>query len=194
MSASARKTSITPEEYLALDSAAEVRSEYYDGAMYAMSGASIPHNRLNLNLARALGNQLEGGPCEVFTNDLRVGVREGAFVYPDLVVVCGEPQLRAGQFTTLLNPLVIIEVLSPSNQGWDRGGKFIEYQRIVTLRHYILVHQAAPTVELHDRQPDGIWTRTEIAWPDGVLTLASLGVMISIREIYARVFPPDRPA
>ena len=192
--ASVPRPEITPEEYLALDSAAEIRSEYYDGVMYAMSGASLPHNRINFNLARVLGNQLEGGPCEVFTNDLRVGSREGAFVYPDLVIVCGEPELRAGQFTTLLNPLIIIEVLSPSNQDWDRGGKFIEYQQISTLRQYILVHQAAPTVELHDRQPDGLWARTEIAWPDGVLTLASIGVAVPLREIYARVFPVDHPA
>ena len=194
MPAPARQARLTPEEYLAIDSAAEIRSEFYDGVMYAMSGASLPHNRLNQNLARALGNQLEGGPCEVFTNDLRVGVREGAYVYPDLVVICGEPQLRAGKFTTLLNPSVIIEVLSPSNQDWDRGGKFLEYQQIATLHHYILVHQVAPAVELYSRQPDGMWIRTDITWPDGVLAFASMGVAIPMRDIYARVFPPAQTA
>lgn len=188
MALPARRADLTPEEYLALDHANEHRSEYYDGVMYAMAGANLPHNRISTNLTRLIGNQLDGGPCEVFTADLRTFVRDKAYTYPDILVVCGEPELRPGQFTTVTNPLVIIEVLSESTERWDRDGKFAEYRRIASLRHYILVRQDAPGFEHHERQADDSWSRAEVAGLDGTLQIDSIGVAVSLRDVYARVF------
>ncbi len=193
MPASARKTFISPQEYLAIERAGEFKSEYYDGQMYAMSGASLPHNRIVSNLAGELHGQLKGGPCEVLATDMRVALGQSTFVYPDLVIVCDEPQLLDDEFDTLLNPRVIIEVLSPSTEKWDRGGKFAQYQQIPSLRHYILIGQDAPVVERHDLQADDRWLATDVPWPDGVLALDSVGVVISLRNIYFRVFSTTHP-
>ncbi len=192
MSTPARKARLTPEEYLAIERAAEFKSEFYDGQMDAMSGASYEHSLINANLLANLGNQLRGGPCRALVNDLRTALTQGNYAYPDLVVVCGKPQFIDDQFDTVTNPSVIIEVLSPSTQKWDRGGKFAHYQRIATLQHYVLIGQDAPTVERRDRQTDGSWLATEIAWRDGVLTLDSIGAAVPLREVYLDVFPYEQ--
>ena len=186
----ARQARLTPEEYLAIERAAEFKSEFYDGVMYAMSGASYEHNLINVNLLANLHGQLRGGPCRALVNDLRTSLTQGDYAYPDLLVVCGKPQFIDDQFDTITNPSVIIEVLSPSTQRWDRGGKFAHYQRIATLRQYVLIGQDTPAVERRDRQADGSWTSTEVAWPDGVLALDSIGAAVPLREIYLDVFPP----
>jgi len=130
----------------------------------------------------------------VLVNDLRTALTQGNYAYPDLVVVCGKPQFIDDQFDTITNPRVIIEVLSPSTEKWDCGGKFAHYQRIATLQHYVLIGQDSPAVERRDRQADGSWLATGINWPDGVLDLESIGAAIPLREIYLDVFPPDQPA
>ncbi len=189
--ASVPRPSLTQEQYLAIERAAEFKSEFYDGVMYAMSGASYEHSLINANLLINLGNQLRGGPCRALVNDLRTSLTQGNYAYPDLVVVCGKPQFIDDQFDTITNPRAIIEVLSPSTQKWDRGGKFAHYQRIATLQHYVLVGQDAPAVELRDRQADGSWLITQLAWPDGMLTLDSIGATVPLREVYLDVFPDD---
>ena len=185
---------LTAEEYLVIERAAEFKSEYYDGQMYAMSGARLPHIRIAGNLQANLHNQLRDGPCEVLANDMRVSINDEAFVYPDLVIVCGEPELRDTEFDNLLNPRVVIEILSRSTERWDRGGKFTHYQRLPTLQHYVLVGQSTPFIERFDRQNDGSWPSTLIDWPDGVLTFESVGVAIAIADIYRGVFRPDQTA
>ena len=194
MSTPARKTRLASEEYLAIERAAEFKSEFYDGVMYAMSGASYEHNLINVNLLANLHNQLRGGPCRALVNDLRTSLTQGNYAYPDIVVVCGKPEFIDDQFDTITNPRVIIEVLSPSTQKWDRGGKFAHYQRIATLQHYILVGQDGPAVERRDRQADDSWLTTGISWPDGILTLGSIGTAVPLSEIYLDVFPLDQPA
>lgn len=190
----ARRTLLTDEEYLAIERSAETKSEFYDGVMYAMSGTTYRHTRIVSNLLTALNNQMREGPCEAVANDLRVALPGSSFAYPDIVVVCGEPRFRDDEFDTLLNPQAIVEVLSPSTQRWDRGGKFAYYQQLPTLRHYVLVGQESPAVEHFDRQDDGAWPATQPGWPDGVLTLDSIGVAVPLREIYRRVFDPGELA
>ena len=199
MASAPHEVRMTPAEYLAVERRAATKSEFYDGVMYpmgesprGMAGASLRHGQIARNLLAALHAQFGNGPCQVFMSDLRVALGDGGFVYPDLVVVCGEPQLLDGEFDTLLNPTAIIEVLSPTTEGWDRDGKFAHYRRLPTLRHYVLVGQADPAIERHDRQPDDSWLRTEMPWPDGALALPATGAAVPLRAIYARVFPASQ--
>ena len=195
MSVPLRKTFITREEYLAIEDAAEFKSEYYDGVMYAMSGTTREHNLITLNLVRKIGNQLENRPCELYAIDLRVRVNEtGLYTYPDIAITCEEPRFVPNEHDALLNPQVVIEVLSDSTQRRDRIGKFNHFRRVSSLRHYVLVGQKRPGVELYTRQPDDTWLRTDLAWPDGVLNLDAIGVSISLRDIYFKVFRGNVPA
>ncbi len=132
--------SLTPEQYLEIERAAEFKSEYYDGRMYAMSGASYPHALIIGGLAGKLSAALEQGPCAVITNDLRLRVSpRGLYTYPDVVVVCGEPKFVDNQKDTLLNPTFLVEVLSPSTEAYDRGFKSSQYRKLESLQEYALV-------------------------------------------------------
>ncbi len=194
MSSAAKKTYITPEEYLARERAAEFKSEYHDGQIYAMSGARRPHNLIAVNLALELGNQLRDRPCELYIADMRVrDPSSSSYTYPDLAVVCGEPQFADGEFDTLLNPAAIVEILSPSTESWDRGGKFEKYRRLDSLREYVLISQDKVHVEHFEKQGDGwflrIWDRL-----DESLRLASIDCQVALRDIYAKVpFARDEP-
>ena len=138
----AQKTLLTPAEYLARERAAEFRSEFYRGEMFAMSGASWAHSVIKDNLAWETRNQLQGGPCRVVTSDLRVKVSAtGLYTYPDLLIVCGEPEFEDEVFDTLLNPRVIVEILSDSTEKYDRGTKFTQYRQLSSLQEYVLVAQ-----------------------------------------------------
>ena len=194
MPASARKTFLTPEQYLAIERAADFKSEYYDGQMHAMSGASYRQNQIATNLLINLGNQLRGSPCRPLGSDLRVSFGRGdEYTYPDVVVVCGAPRFIDGVPDTVANPRVIIEVLSTTTEDYDRSGKFAKYQRIASLRQYVLIRQDSPAIERYDRQPDDTWLVTEIVWPEGVLALDSIAASVSLREIYLDVFDPEDP-
>src|SRR5215207_6350571 len=133
------KTLLSEEEYLAIERQAEFRSEYVAGEMFAMAGASRRHNRTVTNLVVALDNQLRARPCNVYSNDMRVKVQStGLFTYPDVVVTCGEERFADGEMDVLLNPVVIVEVLSDSTEAYDRGKKFESYQSIESLKEYVL--------------------------------------------------------
>src|SRR5215211_3382177 len=150
---SQRKTLLTPEEYLAVERRSEVRSEYLAGEVFAMVGASKRHNLIVSNLIRVLGNQLLDRPCNVYPSDMRVKVsRIGKYTYPDVVVACEEEEFDDEERDTLLNPLVIIEVLSESTEAYDRGRKFEHYQYIESLTEYLLVSQEPYRVEQYVRQ------------------------------------------
>lgn len=177
----------TPEEYLALERKAEYKSEYVNGRIYAMTGASREHNLIAGNVFARLHARLRGRPCEVYMSDMRVKVSPtGAYHYPDVVAVCGAPRFEDSHVDTLLNPTVIVEVLSPSTEAYDRGEKFAHYRRLETLAEYVLVAQDKLRVEHYQRDGER-WVLTEISGLEGVLSLPTVGCEIPLREIYERV-------
>ena len=188
----------TPEEYLALERKADYKSEYINGQIYAMSGASREHILISVNLAGELRSQLRGRPCEVYNSDMRVKVTPtGMYTYPDVTVVCGEPVFDDAQRDTLTNPSVIIEVLSPSTEAYDRGLKFSHYRKLASLSDYVLIAQDRLSVEHYVRRNDAgnQWVLTEMADLDGILRLTSIDCDVTLRQIYERVkFPDDQAA
>ena len=187
MSSLAAPTIYTPEEYLVSERKATLKSEYLNGEILAMSGASLAHTRITADIVTELNNQLRGGECEVISNDMRVKTGpKGAYFYPDVVVFCGEPEVEDNVFDTLLNPTVVIEVLSPSTEVYDRGEKFRHYQELTSLREYILVSQDRVRVEQY-RLAKTQWVQTEFRLPEDVLPFASIGCELLLRDIYRRV-------
>jgi Uma2 family endonuclease len=185
-----RKTRLTPEEYLALDRKSEVRSEYLDGDMVAMSGGSREHNLIVTNIVAELRNGLKGHPCEIYPSNMRVKTpATGLYTYPDVVVICGEPQFEDANVDTLLNPTIVIEVLSDSTQSYDRGLKFGHYRKIESLTEYILVNQHQCQIEQYVRQREGPWLRSDMR--AGKLRLPSINCSIDLSEIYDKVQFPN---
>jgi Uma2 family endonuclease len=181
---------ITPEEYLERERGVEEKHEYFDGEIFAMSGLSFVHNQIVANPLSNLHAQLRGSPCQTITNDLRVQVEaSGLYTYPDLVLVCGEPQFAGGHFDTLLNPVLLIVVLSPSTEAYERNAKFGHYRRLESLREYVLVSQDRPRVERYVRRDEG-WDREETNGSDASVTLESVDCRLSLSEIYERVALP----
>jgi Uma2 family endonuclease len=153
-----------------------------------MAGASEEHNILTVNLTIALGSQLRGGPCRPFAADMRVRIGSAdLYAYPDVVVVCGERRFADDQRDVLLNPIVIIEVLSPGTEDYDRGDKFAGYQHLESLQEYLLVAQDRPHVEQYTRQADGRWLLSEATHLEAVIHLSSLGADLALSEVYADV-------
>lgn len=187
MSSLAAETLFTPEEYIASERKAMVKSEYLKGQIIAMSGASLAHTRITLDIATELNIQLRGQDCEVITNDMRVKTGpKGAYLYPDVVAFCGDPHFEDNVFDTLLNPILVIEVLSPSTEIYDRGEKFSHYQELASLREYILVSQDRVCVEQY-RLLKTQWVETEYRKYEDVLPLVSIGCELPLRDIYRRV-------
>jgi Uma2 family endonuclease len=187
------KELFTVEEYLALERKAEFKHEYVSGEIVAMAGATREHNLITGNIARRLGNQLEGSPCETYSNDMRVRTTPSDYVYPDVVVVYDEPQFEDNEFDTLLNPTVVIEVLSKSTEARDRGEKFSDYRGIASVKDVVFVSQYRMRVEHYVRQATGEWMLHEVTSPSGTITLESIGCTLTLAEIYERVeFPPPR--
>ncbi len=187
MSSVAAQTYLTPEEYLAFERKATTKHEYLDGQIVAMSGASFAHNFITVNIATHLNIQLMDGECRVATSDMRVKVTEmDSYFYPDVVVVCGEPRAEDETFDTLLNPTLIIEILSPSTETYDKGEKFEHYQQITSLKDYILISQDKVYVE-HYRRQENEWLQTEFAELEDVLSLRSVGCELRLQDIYRRV-------
>jgi Uma2 family endonuclease len=182
------KSHLTVEEYLTLERGSEGRSEYLKGEMFAMTGASIRHNLITGNIFAELKRQLRETDCHAFVSDMRVGVpAEGLYTYPDVVVVCGEPKLEDEYLDTLLNPVLIIEVLSKSTASYDRVTKFGYYRTIESLLEYLLVAQNQKRVEQYTKQPDGKWLITDIGSPEARVELASVGCTLALGDIYEKV-------
>lgn len=180
----------TVEEYLERERApeTEIRSEYLQGRIVAMSGASRRHGLISMNLSGLLHAQLRGRSCEALAADMRVQVAEaGFFTYPDLLVVCEEPELADAHHDTLLNPTVLIEILSPSTEDYDRGRKFEYYRQLDSLREYLLVAQDRLHVEHHVRQDDGSWRLTETDDPQAEIHLPAIGCTLRLEEVYEKV-------
>jgi len=183
---------ITAADYLALERQAATKSEYLNGQIYAMSGASRSHNRITVNLTATLHSQLRSKPCEPFSGDMRVKVSPtGLYTYPDVVVACGEPRFEDPHIDTLLNPMAIIEVLSDSTEAYDRGDKFAHYRALDSLTDYLLVAQDKPRIEHYSRQPDGQWLYSVADGPDARMEIAAIGCALHLAEIYDRVEFPD---
>ena len=187
MSSAAVQTYLTPEEYLAWERKADIKHEYLRGEIIAMSGASYEHTLITMNISGELYIQLKGTACTVHTNDMRVRTSpETSYFYPDVVVVCDKPRFEDDTFDTLLNPIVLVEVLSPSTQAYDRGEKFKHYQQLTSLQEYILVSQDEVGVERYRRQGTE-WQPTEFRSLEDVLSLSSIDCELSLDDIYRRV-------
>jgi Uma2 family endonuclease len=180
--------SFTPEQYLALERAAEYKSEYYDGVMFAMSGGTLPHSLIGTNLSAALVAALRGKGCRAANSDLRVRIApRGPYVYPDASIYCGEPELADELKDTLLNPTVVFEIPSKSSEGHDRGHKFAQYRKIHSLREYVLVSQTEPLIEVFERGSDGKWFLTEFEGVEAVCLLDSVDCEIPLAAVYEGV-------
>ncbi|HKS22350.1 MAG TPA: Uma2 family endonuclease [Thermoanaerobaculia bacterium] len=182
---------VSPTEYLEIERNSEIRHEYVNGRMYEMSGASDAHSLIGWNLIRVLSNQIGDRPCRVYYGDMRVKVSPtGMYTYPDIAALCDKPRLENFKgIDTLLNPSVIIEVLSHTTESYDRGDKFEHYRRLESLQEYVLVPQHRMRVEQFVR--DGAdWRLSELSDPQALLRLAPIGCEISLADIYRGVeFP-----
>jgi Uma2 family endonuclease len=185
------KPLLTPQEYLARERLADFRSEFYRGEMFAMAGASWEHTLIKDNLAGETRNQLKKGPCRVLTSDMRVKVgATGLYAYPDILVVCDEPQFEDQVRDTLLNPRVIVEVLSDSTERYDRGLKFGHYRQLASVQEYVLVAQDRPLVERYVRQADDSWVLAAFSDLKQTFAFGTIPVKVALEEIYRGVeFP-----
>ena len=176
----------TPEEYLMREREASLKSEYLNGQIFAMAGASRRHNLITFNLAMELGPQLMGRDCEAYMNDMRVRVSPTTYTYPDVVAGCGKPLFEDNQFDTLLNPHVIIEVMSPSTETKDRGVKFDQYLKVASLTDYILIAQEKVSLEHYKREGER-WILNKLTDPQGSLQLESIGCTLALPGIYNKI-------
>jgi Uma2 family endonuclease len=183
------KTPCRFEDYLATErEELEIRHEYVGGEVFAMVGATANHNIIVTNIVRELGTQMKGRPCLVYSSDMKVRIESAdASKYPDVLAHCGEQQFFDDRRDVLLNPSLIVEVLSPSTEAYDRGEKFAIYRRLPSLREYLLVSQAKVSAELYVRQGDGRWMLSEYDGPDSEVPLASVECRLQLREIYDKV-------
>jgi Uma2 family endonuclease len=182
------KPSLTPEEYLAIDRQAEIRSEYLDGEMFAMAGGSYAHNVIVGNLVGEIRQQLKGRPCTVCPSDQRVHIPEtGLYTYTDVVVVCGEPRFEDEHRDVLLNPILIVEVLSTTTEAYDRGKKFQYSQKIDSLAEYVLVAQDQHRVERFLRQDGNEWLLTTTTGLGSTVPLSSIQCTLALAEVYDKV-------
>ena len=187
MSSAAVQTRLTPEEYITLERKAIIKSEYLSGERIVMPGASREHNLITMNIANQLYNQLLDRECEVYACDMRVRTHQPAFyTYPDVIVVCDEPQFEDDEFDTLLNPIIIVEVLSPSTEAYDRHEKFSLYKQLTSLQEYLLVSQDRVQVEQYYRQGTE-WILDELHSLEDVSSLNSIDCQLSLHNIYRRV-------
>jgi Uma2 family endonuclease len=181
-------------EYLQIERAAESKSEFRNGEVFAMSGGTYAHSLIASNIGGELREKLKGGPCVTCTSDLRVKIEmAGLYTYPDVSVVCGERQFEDATHDVLLNPCLIVEILSESSESYDRGKKFEWYRRIPSLREYLLVSQREALVEQFIRQPAGGWLLQEVSGMEAMLSLPSLGIVVALAEVFAKVEFPSGP-
>lgn len=176
----------TQEEYLELERAAEYKSEYYRGEIFAMSGAGRNHNRITENLSGEIYIALRGKPCESFSRDLRVHIPENSlYTYPDLLIVCDKPEFLDNQADTLLNPSVIIEVLSPSTGSYDQGKKFHFYRSMESLVEYVLIDSQEVGARVHRKGGDGVWFVSSEAYEiEGSIEISHIGLTLKMSDIY----------
>ncbi len=188
MSTQPQRSFLTPEEYLEIERKAEFKSEYFNGEMFAMAGVKRPHNLITNNIIRVVGNQVLERDCNVYSSDMRVKIEKiKKYVYPDIAVTCGKEIFEDDQIDTLVNPVLIIEILLSSTEAYDRGEKFQHYQFIPSLAEYILITQNKIRVEQYVRQSDRTWLYSEYQSLDDVTKLESIDCELVLKDVYAKV-------
>jgi Uma2 family endonuclease len=181
-----RQTLTSPQEYLELERKASFKSEYRDGLIVPMAGASIEHITISDNFTRHLGNQLEGQPCHAYSSDLKVRTGK-TYSYPDITIVCRNLRFEDIESDVLLNPTLIVEILSPSTEMYDRGQKFAEYRELESFSEYLLTSQTQPLVEHYIKQTDGSWKFLEHKGLDKSVRLEAVNCTLALQDIYRRV-------
>jgi Uma2 family endonuclease len=194
------KPEITVDQYLVYERSSPERHEFLDGELYGMAGESLAHGIISSNSLISLGLQLRGTPCVALTKDTKVrsgptpmrgDSLKGLFSYPDIVVVCGEPECHDSHRDIILNPTAILEVLSPSTESFDRGEKLTHYQTWnPTLKDYLLISQDEPKIEHHFRQADGTWDKREHKGLNAVVQIASIQCALKLADVYERIAFP----
>lgn len=193
---SAAKTKLTVAEYLAFERASESKHEFFDGELFAMTGGTPAHSLIASNFIREAGNALKDRPCVVYTSDLRIKVNAtGLYTYPDVTIVCGEQKFDDDQSDTLINPTIVVEVLSKSTASYDRGPKSKHFRKIDSLQALILIEQDCPVVEVYCRQSDGKWILSDATELTESIAIEPIGISIPLAEIYRNVtFPEPGPS
>lgn len=186
---------LTPQQYLAIEREAELKSEFWDGEMFAMSGSRANHNIISARIIYLALQRLSGKQRTVFPSDRKVGITKArGFAYPDVSIVCGEPKYYDAVTDVLTNPTAIFEVLSDSTPDFDLGGKSRAYRKLASLRHYVTVEQTCRSVEHIERTSEDSWSIPTLTSSDAVLKLSALGIEIPPSEIYEDIqFPPPDP-
>jgi Uma2 family endonuclease len=180
---------LTASDYLTIERQAEVKSEYFNGELFAMAGASRKHNQITSNLVRCLGNQLQDKPCSVYSADMKVKIDYlDKYTYPDVVLSCDNEIFEDEYEDVLLTPLVIIEVLSDSTEAYDRGDKFLHYQNIESLKEYILISQKEYLLEHYIRKSKNQWIYQEYHSSENKIYCKSIDSYISLHDVYSKVF------
>lgn len=182
------KKTFAPAEYLAMETVAEYKSEYYNGEIFALAGGTPDHSLVAVNLTIELGTRLAAQPCRVFNSDMRLHIeRSGLYTYPDVMVICGKIELVKNRNDTVTNPILLVEVLSESTHDYDRGAKFNFYKQIPTLREYVVVESENPHVECYQRTAGDQWLVEMYDDLDATVTLESVACEISLQRIYSKV-------
>jgi Uma2 family endonuclease len=191
-----KKTHLSEEDYLVYEQLSPIKHEYYAGSIYAMAGASEAHNLIAMNVAASLHRQLRGQSCRTYPSDMRLKILQtGLYTYPDFMIVCGPTQFtNAEKRDTLINPIIIIEILSPSTETYDRGEKFQHYRTIKTLQEYILIAQDKYRIERFTRQDSNEWLLSESVGLHTALTLATIQVTLVLADIYEQILVDPAPS
>lgn len=187
---------LTPEAYLLMEDAAEYKSEYHDGKIFAMAGGTPNHNYLCNRIGQLLGNALEDKDCMVMNSDQKIHAEEyNSFMYPDITVFCGKLQYFKERKDTLINPILIIEVLSESTKEYDWGGKFMKYKSLPSFKEYLTVSSDHREVNVFFKQDESYWHMRTYMKPGAIIPLQSLGIEIRIEELYKKVIfdPGNNP-
>lgn len=189
MPAEPQKKFISPDEYLAMEVDSAVKHEYFNGEIFQMAGASLPHFQICSNTNTSISSQLKGRDCRSGQSDLRITIpATGLFTYPDVIVFCGEPELLdETKPDTLLNPTLIVEVLSPSTAEYDRGPKFDHYKTIESLKEYVLVWQDKKRVARYTKRDDSSWVLTDFIGDEAIIELSSIDCTLLMDDIYDKV-------
>jgi Uma2 family endonuclease len=179
---------MTEAEYLEFERSSELKHEFLNGDVFAMTGASEEHNLISVNVITALKTQLRGKPCKVYPSDMRVKITAtDLYTYPDISVMCGEAQFTDDRLDTLVNPTLIVEILSPSTESYDRGKKFQHYRELPSLREYLLIAQDSPRIERYLRKDNGLWEFTDAKGLEATLPLPSIDCALMLADVYDQI-------